>query len=50
VAAAAAAHAAGDQAARDRLLAAAQALDAEQPTYYGSAWVALGGRLLTRRC
>jgi endoglucanase len=50
VGAAAAAHAAGDDAARDRLLAAAQALDAEQPTYYGSAWLALGSRLLTHRC
>jgi endoglucanase len=50
VAAAAAADAAHDPAARDRLLAAAQALDAEQPTYYGSAWVALGSNLLTRSC
>jgi endoglucanase len=50
VAAAAAAHAAGDAAGRDRLLAAAQALDAEEPTYYGSAWVALGSTLLSRSC
>jgi endoglucanase len=50
VAAAAAADAAGDAAARDRLLAAAQALDAEEPTYYGSAWVALGSLLLARTC
>jgi endoglucanase len=50
VGAAAAAHAAGDAAARDRLLAAAQGLDAEQPSYYGAAWVALGSRLLSRSC
>jgi endoglucanase len=50
VAAAAAADAAHDPAARDRLLAAAQALDAEQPSYYGSAWVALGSTLLSRSC
>ena len=50
VAAAAGAQAAGDPAARDRLLAAAQALDAETPSYYGSAWVALGSNLLSRSC
>jgi endoglucanase len=50
VAAAAAAHAAGDDHARDRLLAAAEALDAERPSYYGSAWVALGRELLSDDC
>jgi endoglucanase len=50
VAAAAAADAANDARARDRLLAAAQALDAEKPTYYGSAWIALGSSLLSRSC
>ena len=46
VAAAAAAHAGGDTGARDALLDRAQALDQEEPTYYGSAWVALGRALL----
>lgn len=47
VAAAAAAHAAGDDGARDDLLLRGQRLDAEQPTYYGAAWVALGRLMLT---
>jgi len=47
VAAAAAATAAGDTAARDRLLDRAGALDASRPGYYGSAWVALGLAFLT---
>lgn len=47
VASAAAAAAAGDTAARDRLLARAGALDRSKPSYYGSAWVALGHALLT---
>ncbi len=47
VAAAAAADAAGQAAARDRLLAAAEALDKRAPTYYGAAWVALGRIMLT---
>jgi endoglucanase len=46
VAAAGAADAAGDDVARDRLLDAAQALDEQFPTYYGSAWVALGRIML----
>lgn len=46
VAAAAAAHADGDPGARDRLLDDAEAELAESPTYYGSAWVALGRALL----
>jgi endoglucanase len=49
VAAAAAAGAAGDRAGRDRLLDRAQQLDSRYPTYYGSAWVALGRALLTTR-
>ena len=49
VAAAGAADAAGRAAARDRLLAAAEALDARSPTYYGAAWVALGRIMLTTR-
>jgi endo-1,4-beta-D-glucanase Y len=49
VAAAAAASAAGDGAARDSLLARAAAADAKAPTYYGSAWLALGRALLTTR-
>jgi endoglucanase len=32
-----------------QLLAAAEALDREQPSYYGAAWVALGRLLLTTR-
>lgn len=47
VAAAAAAHAAGDEGSRDRLLDTAQALDEQYQTYYGSAWVALGRIMLT---
>ena len=47
VGAAAAADAAGNTAARDRFLAAAAALDARSPTYYGAAWVALGRVMLT---
>ncbi|MEP6954928.1 MAG: glycosyl hydrolase family 8 [Solirubrobacteraceae bacterium] len=49
VAAAGAAAAAGDTAARDRLLAAAEALDKRMPTYYGAAWVALGRIMLTTK-
>jgi endoglucanase len=47
VAAAAAAAAAGDRSARDRLLAGADRLQAGAPTYYGTAWAALGRLLLT---
>jgi endoglucanase len=47
VAAAAAEHAAGDEAAAVELLDRAQELDARHPTYYGAAWVALGRLLLT---
>ena len=47
VAAAGAAKAAGDTGAVPRLLAQAQQLNAEHPTYYGSAWVALGRLVLT---
>lgn len=54
MAAAAAAYAAGERPAGERLLARAQALDRGSPTYYGAAWVALGRVLLTteriRRC
>jgi hypothetical protein len=46
VAAAGAADAAGDDAAKSRLLDAAEALDRRSPTYYGSAWVALGRIML----
>ena len=46
VAAAASAHAAGDPDARDELLDRAQQLDEQRPSYYGSAWVALGRVLL----
>ena len=42
VASASAAHAAGDQGARDALLVRAEALDRESPSYYGAAWLALG--------
>jgi endoglucanase len=49
VAAAAAASAGGHHAERDRLLAEAAAADAKAPTYYGSAWLALGRALLTTR-
>lgn len=47
VGAAGAARAAGDVDASDALLARAQAADAEAPTYYGAAWVALGRVMLT---
>ncbi|MGB8651130.1 MAG: glycosyl hydrolase family 8 [Mycobacteriales bacterium] len=47
VAAAAASGAAGDLAARDRLLALATRVAQRYPTYYGSAWLALGRLLLT---
>lgn len=49
VSAAGAADAAGQPAARDRLLGAAEALDKRQPTYYGAAWVALGRIMLTSK-
>jgi endoglucanase len=42
VAAAATAAAAGDEGAAGRLLDRATALDAEHPSYYGAAWVAIG--------
>jgi endoglucanase len=45
--AAGAAAAAGDRASRDRLLDQAADLDHQHPTYYGSAWVALGRVMLT---
>jgi endoglucanase len=47
VAAAAAAKAAGDREAVQQLLDQAQQWDSEHPTYYGSAWVALGRVMLT---
>jgi endoglucanase len=47
VATSAAAAAAGRAGDRDALLARAEALDAAQPSYYGSAWVAIGRALLT---
>jgi endo-1,4-beta-D-glucanase Y len=47
VGAAGAAKAAGDGAAVPALLAEAQQLNAQHPTYYGSAWVALGRLMLT---
>lgn len=47
VAAAASARAAGDHARATELLSQAQALDERVPTYYGSAWVALGRIMLT---
>jgi endoglucanase len=47
VAAAAAAHAAGNDAATRTNLAAADKLAAANPTYYGDAWAALGAELLT---
>jgi endoglucanase len=47
VAAAGAAHAAGQSAARDGLLDAAESLNRRSPTYYGAAWVALGRIILT---
>ena len=49
VGAAGAGAAAGDRAARDDLLDRAAAWDADHPTYYGSAWVALGRVMLTSR-
>jgi hypothetical protein len=47
VAAAAAAHAAGDRKRRDDLLDAAERRERDRPSYYGAAWVALGRVLLT---
>jgi endoglucanase len=47
VASAAAANAARRNGDRDRLLGEAERADAAHPTYYGSAWVALGRALLT---
>jgi endoglucanase len=47
IAAAAAAQAAGQPAARDALFAQAQTINARFPTYYGSAWIALGRIELT---
>ena len=47
VASAAAAGAAGRPRERDRLIDEAARLDVAHPTYYGSAWVALGRALLT---
>jgi endo-1,4-beta-D-glucanase Y len=49
VAAAAAAQAAGNTAGRDGLLARAAREDRAYPTYYGTAWLALGRTLLTTR-
>ena len=49
VAAAASAGAVGLSGDRDRLLARAAGVDAAHPTYYGSAWLALGRALLTTR-
>jgi endo-1,4-beta-D-glucanase Y len=46
VASAAAAQAAGQASARDRLLEQAAAVERQYPTYYGAAWVALGRALL----
>lgn len=47
VAAAGAAHGAGDERLRDIFLARAERLERRSPTYYGSAWVALGRIMLT---
>ena len=47
VAAAGAAQAAGKTGDAARLLDAAEKLDKQTPTYYGSAWVALGRVMLT---
>ena len=47
VGAAAAADAAGDTGARDRLLERAQRSEREHSTYYGAAWLALGRLMLT---
>lgn len=47
VAAAAAARAAGDRGGMNRMLDAAQAQNDAHPTYYGSAWIALGRATLT---
>jgi endoglucanase len=46
VGAAAAAHAAGDDRAREALLTQAERLERTSPTYYGAAWVAMGRLLL----
>jgi endoglucanase len=47
VAAAAAANGAGATTTRNQLLAAADAVARRYPTYYGTAWAALGRVLLT---
>jgi endoglucanase len=47
--AAAAAKAAGDEGAFKDLLGRAAALDAEHPSYYGAAWVALTRAMLVDR-
>jgi endoglucanase len=47
IAAAAAAQAAGQPSARDALFAQAETINARFPTYYGSAWIALGRIELT---
>jgi endoglucanase len=49
VAGAAAADAAGWDTTRDRALGRARSLDRQHPSYYGSAWIALGTTLLERR-
>ena len=49
VAAAAAADAAGDTGARDRLLDRAASSERDHPTYYGGAWVALARAMSTRQ-
>ena len=49
VAGAAAADAAGWDTTRDRALGRASSLDRQHPSYYGSAWIALGTTLLERR-
>jgi hypothetical protein len=49
VAAAASAIAAGDERVARRLLEAAERVARDHPTYYGSAWVALGRLMLTTR-
>jgi hypothetical protein len=46
VGAAAAAHAAGDERAFEKLMARAEALDRERSSYYGSAMIALGRAML----
>ena len=49
MASAAAAAAAGDRSASDSLVAEAERIDRDHPTYYGAAWVALGQLLLDGR-